>query len=270
LGFEQAPQTPDQFQQQACAASRANRQDNSPDNDGTGGWIVSTQYAGMGGWLSAFGARVSEPGSSQYHFDTQPVQKAFTFLRGLYDQGCAWLAEGEPPEGEFASRLGLFSTGSMLGIPYQKQAFQQANNPDQWTVIPFPSPSGKAAIEVYGSYYVALPSTPEKQLAAWLLLKWLEAPENQAALIQAGGGFPASASAAQALKSYGTAHPQWAAALDLLPQANPEPARPSWATVRWALSDASTQLFRSYFTVQQVPDLTKLLDKTAADLESEK
>jgi hypothetical protein len=52
----------------------------------------------------------------------------------------------------------------------------------------------------------------------------------------------------------------------MLPSARSEPPFPSWGTVRWAVSDAATQLFRYYFTARQVPELLKLLDQTAAEL----
>ncbi len=37
LGFDAAPQTADEFKEQACAAAAANDADDTPDNDGTGG-----------------------------------------------------------------------------------------------------------------------------------------------------------------------------------------------------------------------------------------
>ena len=36
--------------------------------------------------------------------------------------------------------------------------------------------------------------------------------------------------------------------------------------MRWAVSDAATQLFRWYFTMEQLPDTVKLLDRTATEL----
>ena len=40
--------------------------------------------------------------------------------------------------------------------------------------------------------------------------------------------------------------------------------------MRWAVNDASTQLFRYYFTIDQVPSLVKLLDETAERVEAGK
>jgi hypothetical protein len=53
---------------------------------------------------------------------------------------------------------------------------------------------------------------------------------------------------------------------DLLTYGKTEPKLPSWSSVQWALQDASTQLFRPYFTIERVPLTLQELDKTAQEL----
>ncbi len=268
LGFDSPPTTPDEFQEQVCAAAATKRLDEDPQNDALGGWIVSTAHPAMLSWLYAFGGDMVNPGSDQdsYNFATPQSEAAFTFLRGLFDQGCAWLSADEPPEAEFAARDGLLAVGSVSGLPYQAAAFEQQGGTDQWTVLPFPSPEGEPALTIYGPSYAVATSSPERQLAAWLFLNWLLQPENQSRLIASTGSLPLDTSTRETLQEFATAHPQWSAAVDLLPLARPEPALPSWELVRWALGDAATQLFRDYFTIDRVPDLVRLLDQTADDL----
>jgi ABC-type glycerol-3-phosphate transport system substrate-binding protein len=271
LGYPAAPVLPEQFQEQACAAASTKRKDADPQNDSTGGWIVSADYPLLLGWIYSFGGEIiknPEPGLGEtvYQFNTPQVEETFTFLKDLYDQGCAWLAESQYPEAEFAARMGLFSAGSVSDIPYQAEAYRQSGNRDEWTVIPFPSPSLLPGLDVYGPSYVMLPSGNKEQMASWLLIKWLSEPENQARMVEATGAFPLRASTLTYLDAYQSRYPQWAAALKMLPTARNEPAFQSWSTVRWSLSDAGTQLFRSYFTIDQVPRLIEFLEKTAADL----
>lgn len=280
LGFLTPPATTTDFNQQACKTADINSKDADPDNDGTGGWIISTDYHAMYTWLSAYSRDVirdgeENPGSvtsgqSPYRFATNETRQALRFLRELYDQRCAWLPANEYPEYEFASRLGLFSVGSLLDIPYQLQAIIESaaatGYQDDWTVIPFPSPQGKPLITVYGPSYTLLPSSPERQLAAWVFLKWLSQPQQQARLVQVSGGFPLRQSTLAELNAYSKQNPQWAAAVELLSLAQAEPALQSWSVVRWTLSDAGTQLFRSYFTLDQVTSLANYLDLTAAEL----
>ena len=272
LGFDQPPANPDQFMQQACAASSANQSDKLPDNDATGGWIISTDYSAMLGWIYAFGGEVlksPEPGLSQsvYQFDTPQNEETFTFLRAAYQNSCAWLTESGYLENEFARRLGLFASASVLDLPYQEEAFRTANNPDQWTVLAFPSPELRPAFDVYGPSYVLLPASAQQQLAAWLFIRWLAAPQQHARLVEASGGLPVRRAELDYLKTYSGSHPQWMEAVKLNPSARSEPPFHSWGRVRWALGDAATQLFRSYFTIDQVPTLLSYLDAFVTELQ---
>jgi multiple sugar transport system substrate-binding protein len=266
LGFREPPQTAAEFERQACAAARANNADANPDNDGTGGWMISTDYSAMLGWIYAFGGQVYRESNATYRFDTPSVEQAFTFLRELYDRGCAWMPEEQLPEAEFAQRMGLFAAGSLTGIPFQQEAFDSAGNADEWSVIPFPGDADEPALTVYGTSYVVLPSTPSKQLAAWLFIRWLLEPENQAQWVQSAGSFPLQDPVPESMLNYAQAHPVWSQAVDSLQYARPEPALASWELVRWSVFDAGTQLFRSYFSVDQVPQLIQLLQDTAAEL----
>jgi multiple sugar transport system substrate-binding protein len=271
LGFTSPPTTPAEFEQQVCAAARSNNQDESTDNDGSGGLILSTAYSPMLGWMDAFGAQVYDPvkatgKNSPYNFSSPEVEQAFTFLRRLYDKGCAWLPEEPYPEEDFANRRGLLAANSVTNLPYQAQVSQHAGSADRWTVIPFPSPDGEPAISSYGPSFEIFSSTPERQLAAWNFVRWLLSPQNQARLADAANSFPARKGALDLMESTLADLPQWSAVLQAQLVARPEPAASSWKTVRWALSDAATQLFRSYFIIDKVPELVKLLNRTAADL----
>lgn len=271
LEFFTPPTQPQQFADQACASGEALRHDETPDNDALGGLIASNNYAAALGWIYAFGGQVqsmdSPPDTSPYRFNTPAAQEAFGFLRDLQDGQCAWLDETGSPEAAFASRQGLFAVGSVMGIPYQAQWMRQAGRGDDWTVIPFPSPTaGGSAIAAYGPSIYLLPSTPERQLASWLFVRWLLQPQQHARLARASGSFPVRQSELAELQSYRQQYPAYDAALALIPSAHSDPPEASWETVRWALSDAATQLFRPYFSVDQIPKMLEYLDTTTAAL----
>lgn len=271
LGFNSPPETPEELAKQACAAAQANKLDDNPENDGKGGLILSTHYSPIFAWITAFGGEIYNPANEggndkSYHFASEQVESAFSFLRDLYDRGCAWLPEEPYPEDGFANRLGLFAVNSVVNLPYQAGALQKAGSQDRWTVLPFPTREGGAALSVYGPAFEIMQSTPEKQLAAWMLIRYLLAPENQARLVQASNGLPVRKDTLSFLKEYQAAQTDWTAAQQLSANALSEPTAASWKTVRWALSDAATQLFRAYFTSDKIPELVKFLDKTAAEL----
>jgi multiple sugar transport system substrate-binding protein len=268
LGFSTAPSTPTQFRQQACAAAEANQQDDLGENNGTGGYILNTDYSVILAWIGGFGGDVVAPVNSGYQFDTQPVQNTFRYLRDLFDRGCAWLPEDQLPDTDFAIRRGLFASGSLLDVPEQFYTFSQTPNRDRWTLIPYPSDQGTPAVDVYGPSFGVLKSSPERELASWLFIRWLAEPENQIRLTTATSSLPLRAEAQQLMEA-NPLSPQWQAAVNAIQYARSEPAFRSWSNVRWAVSDAATQLFRYYFTIDQIPTLIELLDNTAKEIHNQ-
>ncbi len=95
LGFDNPPATADEFRQQACAANAFFRTDLSPQNDGYGGWIVDTDWQTTYSWLLAFGGGVVD--GNAYGFRTDPNLAALQFLKGLFDDHCAWLSTEPTP-----------------------------------------------------------------------------------------------------------------------------------------------------------------------------
>ncbi len=267
MGFSHPPATSAEFQQQACQAALVNRQDATIENDGTGGWLVSSDEMTMLGWLAAFGATVAPPGGSAYTFNTPAAAAAFTFLKGLVSQNCAWLGLNPLPYGYFASREALFYSGSLEDIPPQLAASTQAGSKDAWTVIPMPGNAGSPAVIMSGQTYNILASSQARQLAAWLFIRWMDAPEQQAQLVRTAGDYPLRASEYSLLSDYFRDHPQWAAALPFSAYAHTPPALASWLQVSGVLEDASAQLFQPETTPDQIPAILAQMDSMAVELE---
>lgn len=266
LGFEQPPSTPSEFKEQACAAAQANRFDEDAGNDGSGGWAIDTSYSALISWLYAFGSQPVKPDGQGYRFDTAQSEEALAYLKDLLDSGCAFELRGELPTTGFATRRALLATLPLTDLPDLQAELQQAGSADQWTALGFPEKRGKPVISVYGPSYVAFKTSPEEELAAWLLASWLASPEQQAALVAASGSFPTQSGALKYLDNYAAGHPGWSAALKLLPTARAEPGLASWGDVRWVVGDVSTQIYRYYFTPDRIPATLALMDETAAEL----
>jgi ABC-type glycerol-3-phosphate transport system substrate-binding protein len=266
LGFTSPPRTPKEFKEQACAAALANSTNDLPQDDGTGGWLIDTTPEGILSWIHAFGSSILHPAGNGYQFNTPQTENSFLFLKELFDEGCAWELIESPAEVEFANRRALFITESLSDLKYQDSELDRAGNSDVWTVTGFPSPSGDAVITVFGPSFAIFAGSPEENLAAWLLIKWLSSPEQQAKIIEARGTFPPRASTLDFLASYARENPQWAAAQELLVNAQSEPGLESWKVVRWVLGDVGTQTFRYYFTPDRIPATLELMDETAAEL----
>ncbi|MEI7989566.1 MAG: extracellular solute-binding protein [Chloroflexota bacterium] len=276
MGFNAAPETPEQFQEQACAANQYMKKDADVKNDFAGGWILNATPHVMIAWLRAFGGDIVSLSNenvlnSKYTFDSKEHEDAFFFLRRLLEKKCAWdmsivpATEGYPDE-EFVKRRTLVVSGSLIDLPYQTMAFIEGNNKDAWTLIPYPSSVGKPVVNAQIPSFVLIQGTPQQELAGWLFMRWMTSSATQVRWSLLSGLFPTRISARDAMKDYGIAHPQWAAGLELLKDAQAEPVLPSWENVRWGLQDAGTQLFRSYFTLERVPLTLQELDRSAQDM----
>lgn len=271
LQYRQPPRDPQEFADQACDAAEALRKDETSENDGLGGFLAAANEAAALSWIYTFGGDVISATQSStatlYTFESEPNEQAFTFLRELYDGGCVVFIEDRDPLEAFAQRQGLLVGGSVMSIADQSRLMLAANNGDAWTVAPYPSPNGQPSLAVYGPSLYLTSATPERRLASWLFARWLLQPAQHARLVRAGGSFPLSPEEMPLLADYVQQYPAYAQAVNLLSTARHAPTWRSWAQVRFALADATTQLFRPYFKVEQIPAMLRLLDRTAEDLE---
>jgi ABC-type glycerol-3-phosphate transport system substrate-binding protein len=266
LGFTAPPASADDFRKQACAANASWKTDKDQTNDGYGGWVLDnpvsdsdapwTAYA----WLRALGGEVYA--GEQYNFSTPENQSALAFLAQVRSDGCAWLSSAPSNYEALTNHKALFAAGSLQNLRSQRAAF--AGSPDQWTVIAFPGAA--PAIVAYGPDYIVLKSSETRQLAAWLFIRWMLSPENQARWVRGTGLFPMRNSTVALLDNIRNANPQWTAAMDLLPQARTYPQDVTWPKARLVLGDGFFQLFQLNPTANDVTRTLKEMDTTLQSL----
>jgi multiple sugar transport system substrate-binding protein len=273
LGFDTPPRTADEFRQQACAANSSFRKDTDPQNDGYGGWIVDTDWQTVYSWMLAFGGGVVD-GNGSYGFKTDPNLAALQFLKGLYDDNCAWLAVDPtntkdishgPYFDQFAKRLALFVSGDLAEVPMAVESMSQQKNSDEWTLLPYPGTSGGVLV-AHGPSYSVLKSSPEKELAAWLFTRWLLSPENQAQWVAATWLFPLTHTVESMTGSLSSTTPQWTAAVAELSSAQGVPQLASWRKVRYLLQDAADVIFQTNVPLDQIPTKLMEMDTMAKEL----
>ncbi len=262
LGFSKPPATTAEFQQQACAAAQALVQDKDKTNDGMGGWVIDRDAPTLLSWMAAFGAREPSASAQDYSFNTPQSAAAFAYLRKLFDNSCAWLSRNPLPYDYFASRQSLFYAGDLSEIALQEKVNSRLGVKDQWTVLPFPSQSGKPVLVSGGSSYAMLKRKPVDQLAAWLLIRWLILPRNQARLVKSGLSLPVADSVLAELAAFN--QPQWKAAVQEMDLLSPAPGLPDWWLARNILEDAGWQMLQP--TAQPPSAVLKQLDDTLADI----
>jgi ABC-type glycerol-3-phosphate transport system substrate-binding protein len=244
LGFNDAPKTLDEFRKQACAANAYWKMDSDLTNDGYGGLAldVSPNWQTPYSWLAASGGQVFAEG--EFHFKTPENLAALDFVSQLRKDDCAWPSSSTSNYDHFAARRALFITGNLSNLAEQKAAFTAAASTDEWTLLPFPGQ--QSAIVGYGPDYGVLKSDAKRQLAAWLFVRWMLEPENQARWAAETGLLPVRISALEQLKSQRSSNPQWSAALDLIAQVKPYPQTAQWGTISRVLADGFIAYFGNF------------------------
>ena len=263
LGFKSAPTSADDFQKQSCGAHQSMLKDDSAQNDFAGGWIVNTEPMTAYAWMLAFEGGVVE--GDGFHFLTPNNIDAFKFLRELSEKNCAWQVTDTNPWAAFTNREALFITASLEDLPSIAREFVSASNTDKWKVIPLPG-KNEGAFVVYGSSYVILNSTDEEQLAAWLFTRWLLENKQDARWVEATHLFPLRTSTLDLLTDYRKTHPQWAQAVELLPQGELQPQVASWRTVKVMLGDGFAHMYRVNVPSGQVAAILAQMESLARDL----
>lgn len=263
LGFDSAPDTPEDFRQQSCRGQQAMRKDESAQNDFMGGWLVDTEPMTAYAWMLAFDGGALE--GNDYRFLTPNNIDAFKFLREAAEQTCTWQAAGADSVSAFANREALFVTASLEDLPDVSRAFASAGSKDQWMVIPFPGVT-KDVMVVYGSSYVVLTSNSEEQLASWLFIRWLLESEQDARMVEATHLFPLRASSLDLLAAYEKSHPQWKQAVDLLPNAVMQPQLASWRTVKTMIGDGFAHMYRINMPSGQVAAILAQMEAISREL----
>jgi len=255
LGFSQMPENPEEFETQTCAAARANQFGAVRENIGTGGWVYSSDSSAFYSWLKGFGGGANDPAENVSSLLSIGNIESSTFLYELFlpANNCAWLGRQTLPYHYFANRQAIAYSGILEDILIQEQVNEINGMDDDWTVIPYPSISGKPILIVSGISYGITSDNENKSLAAWEFIKWMTTTENQVKIVETTASFPLSASALERLSDYRIEHPAWSDGMVFLPFAEPFPASNEWIIMRDILSDISWQLIQFTTSKDDVP-----------------
>jgi multiple sugar transport system substrate-binding protein/sn-glycerol 3-phosphate transport system substrate-binding protein len=262
LGFENPPANWAEFEEQACAATEANTNDDNPDNDGTGGLVLYPSASNVASFVFANGGNMQNADGSGYDFTDQTVVDVANFMKSMWDNGCAFPTESYPNP-EFATRKALFTMSSTAGLPYQVAAFEAEDAiQDEWTIIPFPGKEGGQSVDLFGQYVAIANTNPERMMATWVFVKYLTSPEAQAKWTEGSNYYPIRSDAVSMLGAYIGENPIWSQGLSFMQDGKAEPAWPSWTSTRRSVQDTFFAILAA--TPEEIPGLLEELNATAA------
>jgi len=268
LGFTTVPTTVEEFKEQACAASFVNSHDPFLANDGTGGWMINTDGLVVYSWLKSFGLENPVSGEPpSFHFNQPAAEQAFSFLRSMADENCAWFARTTSSNEYFASRQALMVTGTLADLPLQARTMTRMDSGDNWTIIPFPDGTTSTLV-ASGLSLGVMRGTTGQEMASWLFVRWMSLPENTAQILTAVGGLPVQNSVISLVEEQMADVPHWNEAVKWIPAVQSAPADKGWRVARFVLQDAFWQAMQSFTPMENLPLILEQVDATIIEVQS--
>lgn len=259
LGFDGPPTTWDDFYEMCEAAT-------DPDNSKYG-YAIRTDASNVYAMIISRGGEIQA--GSGYNYNSPELKASMQLMKKLYDDGYGIkIAERYGDQTDFGNRKVLFTMGSTSGLPYYARAIEGSEmGAFEWSVAPIPHTTQTPVMDVYGASLSVPKSTPEKQLAAWIFIKWLSSAEQQARWVRASNYFPVRESTASELTDYFKENPQYEDAFNILTTSvtKAEPPFAGYDEVR----DAAAAAFNAILDGADIDETLADLDEEANEIHEE-
>jgi multiple sugar transport system substrate-binding protein len=252
------PKTWDEFEATAAAAVKKD----------ASGKVIRNGFA-LNTDASYFNAQVYSRGGTLMAADNKTV--AWNGAQGLqvlqmYDRGVkggwAYSPAGFDYQNDMAAGKLAFFLSSTSTVPFMKDLADKTPG-FHWAIANLPQSSTdptKAKTVQFGANVAVFKSTPEKQLASWLFIKWFTDTDQSAQFASTSYYMPVRKTSAdsQVLKDYFTKVPQGKQGFDLIQYSSPEPNIRGQQDIR----DVILNMITSVITGKATPDAAL---KTASD-----
>lgn len=256
LGFAGPPSTPAEFKEMACAATATPF--SAATAEGSLGYQLSIDTSRFASWTFAFGGDIFDYDANQFTLNSAASIEAMEFLQDLFESGCAAIpAEAYGDQTDFGNGTLLFTVSSSSGLPYYKSAVD-SGAAHAWSVAALPN-TGVIKQNVYGASVGIPKSTPERELAAWIWLKYYTSPGPQSEWAKFSMYFPTRMSVAEDMTAFFMANPPYKTAFDLLEYGAFEPPVPGYDFIRDEIELTMAALMEDT-TLDVTEELNKLND----------
>jgi len=205
LGYTGPPTTWDEFAEIACIASEQPFS-HAAGESSTYGYVYNVSPSLLATFLFSRGGNIINERGTGYVFSRAEGLEALTLVENLIDQGCATGQTEGHNDRSFGLGQSLFTIDSTSRLPYYRETVDEGAG-FNWSVSPPPHTQAAPRMNTYGTSQLMFVSSPEDQLAAWLFIKWMSEPEQQAEWAKGTGYFPIRASTADLLTDYFVEHP---------------------------------------------------------------
>ncbi|MDE3088067.1 MAG: ABC transporter substrate-binding protein [Chloroflexota bacterium] len=244
-GFDKAPETYDDFMKVCAALSKPDL----PCYELPG----SGDASGFASWVFSRGGDLLSPDFKTVLFDQKPGLDSMNFLNDLFVKKYAIIqAKAYQDQTDIAINKVVFGFTSSAGLPYYASAIKDAGKVQNWGIAPYPRTIKDPVVNVYGPSTTIFKTTPEKQQAAFLWIKYLMDKDPNAEWAKVAGYFPALASTKDALADYIKSNPMYGQAYGWLQYGRAEPQfTAAWEPIRNAIGDAMVAVANGKATPEQ-------------------
>jgi multiple sugar transport system substrate-binding protein/sn-glycerol 3-phosphate transport system substrate-binding protein len=206
VGADSPPKDWKAWEDLACKAS---------DGQNKYGWAVQHDASTFAALVFGHGGQVLADDGKSYVFNSPAGVESLAMMQRMFKNKCAIEVPTSERNGEqnrFAAGSALFTLGSSSGLPFYQQAVASGSK-FQWS-IEMPPMTGQPAIDLYGASISIYKTTPEKELASWLVLKYLGEKPQTTKWASATGYLPVRQSAKQDVISNYKNDPKWGPVAD--------------------------------------------------------
>src|SRR5438874_2740390 len=235
------PKTWDEFEATAAAVVKKD----------ASGKVIRNGFA-LNTDASYFNAQVYSRGGSLMAADNKTAAwngKEGVAVLQMYDRmnknGSGYSPKSFDFQSDLATGKLAFFFSSTSTVPFMKQLADAT--PYSWSIANLPQAAtdpAKAKTVQFGANVAIFKSTPEKQLASWLFIKWMSETDQSAQFASTSYYMPVRATSAnsQTLKDYWAKVPQGKQGFDLIQYSSPEPNIRGQQDIRDVIFNAITSV----------------------------
>jgi multiple sugar transport system substrate-binding protein/sn-glycerol 3-phosphate transport system substrate-binding protein len=234
LGFQDPPLTWPAFKEM-CKQATSNPDDHAPLN--TFGYVLVPDASIFSALVFSRGGTLVSQDARQVEFNSTQGTQAMNILRDVFNPHQGYIAQGQGWDRlDWARGKALFAIAPSSEMPAFKTAVDQGGL-FRWGVAPLPHNTPDPVTLFVGQSWTVFKTTPQRQLAAWLFIRWFTGVSQTQRWAQATSTLPLRNSAAQTIDKQQDLDPNVQVVLSLLPFGRSEPAVASWGQAREVLAD---------------------------------
>jgi multiple sugar transport system substrate-binding protein/sn-glycerol 3-phosphate transport system substrate-binding protein len=223
--------------------------------------LDSTRFSSL---VFAFGGSVFDEDQNQFLLNSSEVSSVISYLHDLINNGCAVpIFDRQSALTAFSQGKLLFMIDSSLNIPTMNNLVE--NTADfNWAIAPLPSNSEYPVQNIFGASLSIPSSSPERELAAWLFIKYLSSAQTQANWGAEASYLPIRQGAETFLIDYFIESPNYQVAFNLLPFGITEPSLPGYDFIRQEIELALNAIFAEEEEEGEEINIQEILDSLNA------